>query len=231
MATHTPGALLGLAREFMGSRILLSAAELDLFTLLSEQRLSAEQVAGAIGADRRRTTILLDALAGMHLLEKSEGAFHCPADVAALLSARSPTSILPMVLHAAGLWYRWSDLTPVVQRGWEAASSPSSPRQQEHFIGAMHVIGRSREGLMAAGFESVRLLEEGTRPALPSRKRAARASAACCSCTGAEAATSPSRQRVSSTVAQGLSASCYSSAGAPNSGRRREQQEIRRAGP
>ncbi len=166
MSTHTPDALLGLAREFMGSRILLSAAELDLFTLLSEQRLSAEQVAGAIGADRRGTTILLDALAGMHLLEKSEGAFHCPADVAALLSARSPTSILPMVLHAAGLWYRWSDLTPVVQRGWEAAraSSPSSPRQQEHFIGAMHVIGRSLAASVVAALElgeASRLLDVG----------------------------------------------------------------------
>ncbi len=139
----------------MRSRVLLSAAELDLFTLLSEPRLTAEQVATAIGGDPRGAAILLDALAAMGLLEKTNSSFHCPPDVAALLSSRSPTSVLPMVLHAAALWRRWSDLTPVVQDGWQSAraSAPPAPRQQDHFIGAMHVIGRSLAASVIASLD------------------------------------------------------------------------------
>jgi SAM-dependent methyltransferase len=72
-----------------------------------------------------------------------------------MLSTRSATSVLPMVLHAATLWNRWSDLTPVVQRGWQAAraSSPPSERQQEHFIHAMHVIGRSLASSVIASLD------------------------------------------------------------------------------
>ena len=79
MSTHTPDAVLGLAREFMRSRVLLSAAELDLFTLLSERSLAPEQVASAVGADPRGMTILLDSLAAMDLLDKKQGVFHCQA--------------------------------------------------------------------------------------------------------------------------------------------------------
>jgi precorrin-6B methylase 2 len=167
MSPHTPEAVLGLAREFMRSRVLLSAAQLDLFTLLGGQRLAPEQVARAVGADERGMAILLDTLAAMDLLEKSEGLFHCPAEVAALLSASSPDSVLPMVLHAAGLWTRWSDLTAVVQRGREAAAGGPSridPRQQEHFIHAMHVIGRSLAASVVAALELTgrdRLLDIG----------------------------------------------------------------------
>jgi len=79
MSTHTPDAVLGLAREFMRSRVLLSAAEFDLFTLLSERSLAPEQVASAVGADPRGMTILLDSLAAMDLLDKKQGVFHCQA--------------------------------------------------------------------------------------------------------------------------------------------------------
>lgn len=155
MAPRTVDAVLGLARDFMRSRVLLSAAELDLFTMLSERHLAAEQVAADIGAEARGTAILLNALAGMGLLEKTGDSFHCPPDVEALLSAHSPTSVLPMVLHAAMLWNRWSDLTPVVQRGWQAARAPAPPvpRQQEHFINAMHVIGRSLAASVIASLD------------------------------------------------------------------------------
>jgi len=70
-----------------------------------------------------------------------------------------------MVLHAAGLWERWSDLTAVVQRGREAVGVPSrSGRQQEHFIHAMHVIGRSLAASVVAALElgeRERLLDVG----------------------------------------------------------------------
>ena len=50
---HTAQAILELARNFMESRIFLSAAELDLFTVLAPAPLSAREIAGKIGASFR----------------------------------------------------------------------------------------------------------------------------------------------------------------------------------
>ena len=110
-----PQTILGLTRSFMESRILLTGAEMDLFTLLSASPLSARETAERTGADLRALTILLDALTGMELLAKKEGKYECPALIAAHLSAESPASVLPMVRHFAHLWPRWSQLTRVVQ--------------------------------------------------------------------------------------------------------------------
>ena len=68
MGYHSPEEILRLARNFMESRILLSGAELNLFTILSRSPLSAQEVSDGIGADLRAITILLDALAAMGLL-------------------------------------------------------------------------------------------------------------------------------------------------------------------
>lgn len=166
MANHTPDGILGLAWGFLGARVLLSAAELDLFTLLSDRWLSAEQVAGARGAELRGTAILLDALASLELLEKRDATFHAPEAVARLLSSGSPDSVLAMILHAGSMWTRWSALTSVVRDGRTPTASPRmfDPREQEHFIAAMHVVGRGLASSVAAALDlsaARRLLDVG----------------------------------------------------------------------
>ena len=112
---YSPEKLLQIARGFMESRILLSAAELDLFTLLEAAPLSAEEIANKTGADLRALTALVDALAAMGLLAKTEAGYSCPPGVAHWLGGHSPKTILPMVHHMAGLWPRWSRLTAIVK--------------------------------------------------------------------------------------------------------------------
>jgi len=142
---NTVGAkeILELSRNFMESRILLSAAEMDLFSLLSSTPLTAKEVAARTQGDPRALTVLLNALAAMELLTKEQEKFFCPPSVSVFLSAKSPDSVLPMVLHAAHLWRRWSGLTPLVQGApGPKNSDPSSrePEELEAFIGAMHTI-------------------------------------------------------------------------------------------
>jgi SAM-dependent methyltransferase len=137
---------LSLAQRFMESRIFLTGAELDLFTLLDPEPLSAEEITERKKADLRGMTVLLDALAAMGLLTKESGKYRCPAPVSRLLSRESPESILPMVMHMAHLWQRWSDLTHIVQDG--RGPEPSTPPFRDEdtlraFIGAMHVIAKS----------------------------------------------------------------------------------------
>jgi hypothetical protein len=138
--------VLGLSRQFVEARVVLTGAELDLFTLLAREGLTAEQVTGRLQGDRRRMTALLDALAAMELLQKDEGVYRCVPPVAEALSADSPTSVLPMLLHSAHMWQRWSLLTDIVRGEEPSAGSVALGDDEglEAFIGAMHAIGAAR---------------------------------------------------------------------------------------
>jgi predicted O-methyltransferase YrrM len=137
--------VLGLARSFMECRVFLSAAELDLFTLLTPAALPAREVAGRLGAETRGLTILLDALSAMGLLDKQGELYQCSFPASRFLSADAPDSVLPMVLHMAGLWRRWSGLTSIVRRAQVSDQVTASFRDVDElsaFIGAMDVIAK-----------------------------------------------------------------------------------------
>jgi hypothetical protein len=140
----TQEGILRLAQGFMESKILHSAAELDLFTILTQAPMSAREVAGRIGGDEQALSVLLDAVAAMGLLAKQGRKYQCERSVSQLLAEGSPNSILPMVLHMSSLWPRWSRLTGIA-KGVPAAKEKfhfSRSAQELHsFIGAMHSIG------------------------------------------------------------------------------------------
>jgi SAM-dependent methyltransferase len=150
----TPDAILGLGRKFMESRVLLTAAELDLFTLLTKNPMTAAEAADTLKATERGVTILLDAVASMGLLDKINGAYRCPPEVASILSRESPASMLPMVMHSVELWKRWSNLTDIVLHGTKKTGPSvleSDENAREAFIGAMHVVAsRVAPGIVAA---------------------------------------------------------------------------------
>jgi len=153
MNPPTPQAILELARNFMESRVLLTGAELNLFTLLAFETLSAEEVASRTGANLRALTVLLDALAAMGLLVKQEGRYSSPQAISSLLSEKSPESILPIVHHMAHLWQRWSKLTERVGGREEPGKHIESQEtnQMTAFIGAMHAIAaKLAPGVVAA---------------------------------------------------------------------------------
>ena len=94
--------VLRLSQNFMESRILLSGAELNLFTILNPAPLYAQEVAIRIGADLRALTVLLDALSAMGLLVKQRGTYQCANSVSPFLSEDAPNSILPCGLQRTG---------------------------------------------------------------------------------------------------------------------------------
>ena len=156
MRAQTADEILALARGFMESRILLSAAELDLFTLLARQSLTAAEVTQRLHGDERAVTILLDAVAGMGLLAKRDGRYRCELESAALLPADAPDSVLPMVLHSAALWPSWSELSGFARGDTAAVARARQPRGETDtraFIGAMHVVSRSRAAANVAAID------------------------------------------------------------------------------
>lgn len=143
MKTWNAESILELSRAFMGARLLLTGAELNVFTHLSAPKTLDEAVT-AMGAQKRGAEILLDALSAMGLLEKSDGHYCCPPEIVALLSSEAPNSVRPMILHSASVWDRWSELSDVVRSG-KKGGPPAGLFEDEEltaFIYAMHVVGR-----------------------------------------------------------------------------------------
>jgi len=166
MNSWTPESLLAVTRGFMEARVVLTAVELDLFTLLSRSPTSLEELISALKTTSRGTAILLDALAGMGLLIKRDDRYTCPEEIARLLSADSPATVLPMAKHAASLWGRWSELTNIVREG--AADRPPAVFEDKEelaaFIGAMHVVAKRFAETVAAQVQagaSTNLLDIG----------------------------------------------------------------------
>jgi predicted O-methyltransferase YrrM len=156
MSPDTPEAVLKLARQFMESRILLTAAELNLFTCLAEKPSSAEDLAEALDAELRGLTILLDVLAAMGLLTKQQGTYQTTPEAVPFLSDKSPRSVLPMILHAAHLWDSWSGLTGIVKGSGPSGPPASETRDADElsaFIGAMHVVGAPMAERIAAAVQ------------------------------------------------------------------------------
>lgn len=162
MTGAPPGALDNVqaaARAFMQARIVLTAAELDLFSALSASPIDAATLARQRGLGERPLAMLLDALSALGFLEKSEGRYRCPEPLVPYLSAGTPTTVLPMLLHQARLWETWSGLTRII-----SPRLPPNPDSTRSFIGAMHVVAASQAPRIVAAIEpgrARRLLDVG----------------------------------------------------------------------
>lgn len=139
-------ALLQLGRKFSESRIFISAVELGVFSALSSQSLTAEDITEKLSTDLRAMTMLLDALAAMGLLIKEQQHYRIVPSAAACLIPDSEDSILPMLYHNINMWERWSHLTEIVRTGkpfFTPVPSDVNDERYRSFILAMHVVGKS----------------------------------------------------------------------------------------
>lgn len=138
---------------FLKARILLTAAEIDLFTILKDSPKSAREICESNDFNERGLTILMDALVSMGLLNKNaDDIYNVDDSICLLLCKDSPDSFLPMVLHRARMWNTWSNLTEIVKTGAGLSFLEKKKRSQqdmEAFIGAMHAIGAQKAETLA----------------------------------------------------------------------------------
>ncbi len=160
--------LLETSGEFMKARILLTAAELNLFTRLKEGARTLERLCADEGWDPRGLRILLDALSAMGLVTRADdGSYTIDRCTEELVADSGKESILPMILHRVRMWRTWSNLTEIVRTGDNPNLVGVNTRPIEDlqaFIGAMHVIGRTlaksiADSLDLSGFK--RMLDVG----------------------------------------------------------------------
>jgi hypothetical protein len=155
-----------LSRAFWGSRAVLTAIELDVFTAVGDGA-GAPEVAVRIGADPRATEMLLNALVALGILTKIDGVFGNTTMSATYLSDRSPQSHRSAVMHTVHMWERWSTLTDAVRTGTAVNLGQRTSWGEgwvEPFIAAMHsrAVSTAASLVAAVGTNGVhRLLDVG----------------------------------------------------------------------
>jgi ubiquinone/menaquinone biosynthesis C-methylase UbiE/predicted transcriptional regulator len=155
-------------RSFMKSRVILTAAELDLFTKLDSNPISAEALAAMLDLNERATIRILDCLITFGLLEK-RNAHYRTTETGSFFSSLHPQSILPSVKHANRLWNNWSSLTAAIREGTNPNLQPLgaktvSGEEMKDFIGSMHVGARKLSSKISDAYDSrpfKRLLDIG----------------------------------------------------------------------
>ncbi len=131
---------------FQKSRIILSAFELDVFTMIGEAGHKAEDLADRLNLDKKAAERLLNALVALQLLEKNNGKFSNTAAGLKFLSKNSP-DYMAGLMHSNHLWDTWSHLTEVVKTGKAAHDTDINDRSGEWleaFIHAMHDRGKKQ---------------------------------------------------------------------------------------
>lgn len=141
---ENPMSVLEKIRGFMQSRIILTGAELDIFTQIHRGVDTVSGIANSNRLDFRAVNRLLDALVVYGLLTKENDQYQLTPE-GLFLSSDHPETSLSMALHLNELWNTWSHLTDAVIQGKNPARvslSQKSEKATNAFIGAMHVVGR-----------------------------------------------------------------------------------------
>lgn len=144
--TWTPDDVMGITWACQPGCVLMAAAELDLFAALTAGPKTADELAVAIEADLRATTMIADALAAIELLTKTDGRYALADGVAETLTADGPRRVLNLVRHGANCIRRWTQLARVAKQGTPAEWPVSIRGEQadhEAFIQGMNDISAS----------------------------------------------------------------------------------------
>jgi SAM-dependent methyltransferase len=134
-----PGTLLETSGGYWKTCALHAAVQLDVFTVIEDQRLSAEAAAEKLQADPRALAMLLNALTAMNLLVKSGDCYANTPEARTFLSKSSPGYIGYIIKHHHHLVASWSQLDQAVLSGKpvRTRATHSSDDARESFLMGM----------------------------------------------------------------------------------------------
>jgi SAM-dependent methyltransferase len=144
----TPDAIMQLGFGYWGSRTLLSAVELGLFTELAKKSLSAVDIQGRLNLHGRSVRDFLDALVALGMLQRENGKYANTTATDLYLDRAKPTYMGGMLeMMSARLFRFWADLTLGLKTGQPQNEAKhggdlfetlySDPRRLEQFLSAM----------------------------------------------------------------------------------------------
>ncbi|MCF8068442.1 MAG: SAM-dependent methyltransferase [Desulfobacterales bacterium] len=134
-----PGALFKLSGSYWNCCTLHAAVKLDIFTIIGDDTLPADDVASLINGSARGTEMLLNAVSAMGLLNKADGLYKNTPASTEWLSKTSPKYIGFMIMHHHHLVDSWFQLDESVKTGKPARdrASFSEEETRESFLMGM----------------------------------------------------------------------------------------------
>jgi len=137
----------GYAHSYQNVCVIGAAAELDLFTPLIRSPLTAAGLAKQRETDLRATVMLLDALAALDILQKSDDAeslYSVRSEFCEQLDIDHPKTFIPMLRHRLNCIRQWVELAQVLKSGRPQQRGVSILGPEEDyrsFVLAMNSVG------------------------------------------------------------------------------------------
>ncbi len=169
MSTLSPARIMEVGMAFWPAKVLLSAAELGLFTTLGRQALTGDELQGALGLHARANPDFFDTLVALRFLDRDgngPGArYRNSAETAVFLDRNSPQFIGGFLEMAnARLYPFWGDLSEALRTGSPQneikhtgtsmfAELYSKPERLQQFMDAMSGISAGNFQALAEKFD------------------------------------------------------------------------------
>jgi len=159
----TPDAIMQLGFGYWGSKTLLSAVELGLFTELAKGPLALDDIRARLKLHERSVRDFLDALVALGMLNREQGMYANTPATDLYLDRTKPTYVGGMLeMMSARLFRFWADLTEGLRTGQPQNEAKhggelfdtlySDPRRLEQFLSAMTGLSLGIAHAMAAKF-------------------------------------------------------------------------------
>ncbi|SNS69518.1 methyltransferase [Actinacidiphila glaucinigra] len=162
----TPEPILQLGLGFMASKTLLSAVELQVFTVLAAGGRDRDSLAGAVGLHPRSSADFLDALVSLGLLNRDDDGVYHNSPSADVFLDRAKPSYVGGILEMADtrLFGFWDHLTDALRTGVQQnevthtgapffATLSQDPVAWRNFLNGMNGVSTPLAGALAADFD------------------------------------------------------------------------------
>ncbi|MBU1568041.1 MAG: SAM-dependent methyltransferase [Proteobacteria bacterium] len=162
------GVMLGVSGGYWRGCALQAGVRLKIFSVLGSGPKDAFAVAHAIGSEVRATGLLLDALAAMHLLVKTDGSYKNSEFAGKFLDAGLPGYMGHIILHHHHILDGWAQLDAAVMTGAKVVRrSYGADIERESFLLGMFNLAMGIAPRLVAQFDLTgrkRLLDLGGGP-------------------------------------------------------------------
>jgi len=161
-----PAPIIDLMDAFRRSKTMFAAVNFGIFDLLADRPQTASEIAARLNTNLSATERLLEACAGLKLLESHAGLFSTTPESHTYLRQASPHSLAGYILYSnQALWFCWGNLEDAVREGtprWEQTfGSPgpifehffSTPEKMRTFTMGMHGLGISTSPHVIRAFD------------------------------------------------------------------------------
>jgi len=143
----SPQKIFGIGMGFWGSKTLLSAVELGLFTELAKEPANLDKLRQKLGLHERSARDFLDALVAMKLLEREKGVYSNTPETDLFLDPAKPSYIGGMLEMAnARLYAHWGHLTEALRTGRRQGEN----KESDDVFTALYADEKRLEGFLSA---------------------------------------------------------------------------------